>query len=188
MKPSIRITSIRANDDVVKIAYQEKVGKSGWSKTTIERPEKARPEFYDALKALQPHVIQICELPKDYIDDITVSGATFSYDDDLHTVGAVIVAKKKLSHSNSPFNIATPHKYEHAADAELKGDSLLFLTKGAANDLRILRDEAVAYIKGERAQGDLFVDGKGEVVDGEGKAVGPAKVISGGKKEKASAK
>lgn len=153
---NIRITKIKDNGDTVIIEYKQKIGKSGWAKIAIEQPERARPEFYDALKQLASHVVQICELPQSYKDDIDVTGATFSYDDDTKTVGATIIAKKKLAHSQSPFNIATPHKFEHAANAELKGDKLIFLTPGAANDLRILRDEAIQYIKGERAQGDLF--------------------------------
>lgn len=157
---NLRILKVKANDDGVAITYQQKAGKTSWSKITLESPEKAKPELYEALKALAPHVVTLCELPGEYEDDIAVIGVNFTFDETLKTYGARIVATKSLVHSDTPFKVSTPHKTEPPEHIELKGDALVFLTEQCAEDLRILRAEARDYIKGDRAQTELFTSEK----------------------------
>lgn len=118
--------------------------------------EKARPEFYEALEALAEHVIEICELPKDYLGRIKVRGVSYSYGGEAEVMGAVISASMELKESYQPLNLTTPHKASAMYNPETPDDDMQLLTGDCIDALKALQVECEAYIKGDRAQGSLF--------------------------------
>jgi len=69
-------------------------------------------------------------------------------------VGAVIIASMLLFRSNTSLNLNTPHKTEDFYGET--GDEKQLLNPTCVSRLNRLIDEAEDYVKGIRAQGDLF--------------------------------
>jgi hypothetical protein len=117
--------------------------------------DPARPEFHEAFKKLAPHVIDMCELPDNYLDRITVKSVSFSYGGDKEVMGATISGSMELHYSNSGLNLNTPHK---ACDSYNDGpaDENQLLSSDCVKALNELCKECELYINGDRAQGILF--------------------------------
>lgn len=147
-------------ENKVFLEYQEPAGEFSWNDLTFQCSDPGRPEFYDAFKALAEHVVDMCELPVEDLDKlkITVKGVSFSYGGENEVMGATISASRKLERSNSPLNLVTPHKpsepYGKGQDEDLNG----LLDPDCVDALKALQAEAFRYLKGERAQVDLFAD------------------------------
>ncbi|MBN2286929.1 MAG: hypothetical protein JXI43_10810 [Tissierellales bacterium] len=157
----IKITS----DDKIHLEYEKANKQHDQDQFTMTGSEKALPEFYEAMADLAKFVCEMCELPDTDIERIKVRGVSFSWAGESNTMGAVIMAQKKLIHSNCPLNINTPHKTEEFY-AE-NGDEKQLLPTGCADFLYALCDEAERYLNGERSQTDLFSDKEEEKVQEE---------------------
>lgn len=118
--------------------------------------EMARPEFYAALKELAMHVVYMCELPLVFVSKIKVRGVSFSYAGENDTMGATISAAMKLENSYPELNLNTPHKAEEMYNADTPPDDMQLLSDACINALKELQEECVLYVKGDRAQGNLF--------------------------------
>jgi hypothetical protein len=126
--------------------------------------EKARPEFYVAMAVLAEHVIDMCELPEDYMERIKVRGVSYSYGGEKEVMGATISAGMKLYESNQALNINTPHKATDSYSDAPAQDSQL-LGNDCIKALMVLQAECKAYIQGDRAQGSLFSEVRPEIAD-----------------------
>jgi hypothetical protein len=124
---------------------------------TLCSQEPAREEFEKALEALKPHLLEMLELPEGYGSGLTVSGATFTHKNEA--VKVVIVGKKVLSGTNSPFNIITPAKPMIVKEESASDDLVTDECREALNNLIA---EAKLYAKGERLQQTLNLEGDGE--------------------------
>ena len=56
--------------DKVTIMYEKKSTTGAWDEYSFTCSEKPRPEFNQALAALAPYVVEMCELPEDYLSRI----------------------------------------------------------------------------------------------------------------------
>jgi len=141
----------------IEIKYQQKNQTGGWNEFSLSCIEQAEPEFYTALSALAADVVEMCEQPESYIDRIKVRGVSYSYGGDAEVMGATISAGMTLLNSNCPLNMNTPHK---ASDSYNDGpaDEKQLLSGDCFDRLRSLHSLAERYVKGTRAQGDLFAD------------------------------
>lgn len=107
------------------------------------------PSFGPALDALAPLVCELCELPLDYKDGLTVSGLTIAESGKVECV--TIVAKKEIAGNSRPFNIATPLiPIDQPEDGEGS-----HLTIAQAILVETALEEARKYISGERSQGQM---------------------------------
>lgn len=140
-------------DDKIEIHYERYINEN-WDQFSLICAQAARPDFYQALKALVVDVVEILDLPEMYGFGITVQGVTFSYGGEAGVMGAVIVARKALVNSNAPFCFNTPHK--SAAPYTTDGDDSKCLTSDCVKRLEVLMQEAWDYVEGHRAQLDLF--------------------------------
>lgn len=118
--------------------------------------ESARPEFYEAMEALAQDVIDMCELPEDYLERIKVRGVSYSYGGENETMGAAISASMELEESYQALNINTPHKASAMYNPDTPDDEKQLLNGDCVKRLEILQKECETYIRGERAQGSLF--------------------------------
>jgi hypothetical protein len=115
--------------------------------------DKPLPEFVDTLKRLAYHVIQMCELSILDTPLIEVTGVSFSYSGPEKTMGATIIAQKKLK-LGAKLNLVTPHKPADFYGGD--GDSDQLLDERCVADLKDLLKHAQRYIDGDRAQLVLF--------------------------------
>lgn len=123
--------------------------------STLTSHELPRPEFVAALNALTAWVVQCCELPSTYAEDMSVVGVTLSLGE--HG-GCVVTALRKVRGASSPVVINTPHV--PSVPTSDGGPAL----PPTVNALLIqLEAEADRFWTGERAQADLF---EGKRADG----------------------
>lgn len=117
----------------------------------------ALPSFYTALDGLKKHVVEICEFAHDYSKGMTIGGVSFSWTNDV--MGVVISATRSLKATNSPFSFNTPHST--AEPYSEGGDETVLLSSTCCVALDLVMGEAIKYLDGKRAQGELFGDEKG---------------------------
>lgn len=152
----IRLKKVKiTKENKIMMIYEKQSQTGSYDEYQFSCSEKARPEFYDAMKNLAPHVIEMCELPDDYLPRIDVKGVSFSYGGDKEVMGATISAAMKLNDSYCDLNLNTPHK---ASDSYSEGpaDEMQLLSDDCIHALNLLCKEAQLYIDGDRAQGKLF--------------------------------
>lgn len=140
----------------INIIYEKQM-KSTWDEYSFICSEHAKPSFYESFTKMIPYVIELCELPDEYKQRITVKSISFSYGGDDEVMGATMSAAMELQHSNCPLNLNTPHKPSepyNAMQEEPIPDQCL--TEECVAALDNICAEAVAYIDGEREQTSLF--------------------------------
>lgn len=152
----MRIKKVKITKEEKIYMVYEQMSKNGFQdEYSFTCSEPARPEFYKAINNLTKYVIEMCELPEDYAERIIVKGVSYSYGGEAEVMGATISAQMILYESNQNLNINTPHK---ASDSysEAPADEKQLLTSDCIEALEELQRECKLYIKGERAQGNLF--------------------------------
>ena len=155
---TIRINKVKiTKQNKISINYEVKNERiDTWDEYYLSCSDAPRPEFEKALRNLNTHVIDLCELPQAYIDRIKVNGVTFSYGGADEVMGAVIVSQMELKFSNCDLNLNTPHKASASYNSDYEADPEQLLTEDCIEVLEELCYEATRYIKGERAQTNLF--------------------------------
>lgn len=147
--PETRIKKVKKSKatGIVTIHYQIANGED-WDSYTLACKSYPHPDLLNALAELIPHVMEICELPQSYQEGLEVSGVSFSYNEKVGVMGAVITAQKKLKTHPAPLIINTPHKpVEPYAEG---GDDSASLSTGCVMILDRLQKEAELYIGGKR--------------------------------------
>ena len=139
----------RLKDGGLFIDYSE-VKEGSNLETTIKSEEEARPAFYEAITAMGPFALEICEFDQDLLPSIEITEVAFSYQGEENIPGTVISFKKSLKTCSKKIAISTPLKFaeqttETAAEAELLPDK-------CEEALMLLIEEATAYINGARLQ------------------------------------
>lgn len=118
--------------------------------------EPAAPEFYTALQNLTGPVCTICELnPEKFQPRIEPFGVTYSYAKEGEVMRASIQSKFHMPQSDTDTVLNTPSR---TVSTEVE-DGVDELT---CNLLLTLEAEARKYLKGQRAQQNLFTE-SGEV-------------------------
>jgi len=152
----IRIRKVKVtSDNKISITHEKQVRTGSWDEYSFTCSDQARPEFYQAMGSLAPYVIQMCELPDEYLERIEVRSVSVSYGGENEVMGATITSQMKLSKSNCNLNLNTPHK---ASDSysDAPADEKQLLPEKCTEALYKLYDECELYINGDRAQGKLF--------------------------------
>ena len=142
---SRKVSKVRMKDPEVFIAYQEPHGEDTVT-VTVEAEDAPKQSFLDALQGLADHALKLCELPVSWSTNVEARGLTVKQTGE--GVGAVISCVKTLSSGqvmsfNSPYTLAVNDN-----GPELGGDALQAVER--------LMAEALAYVDGKRAQGQLF--------------------------------
>ncbi len=157
---AIRFTKIKYDGSQVEIHYEK--GAEYADKYTLKCSEPPRPELGKAFMDLGVEVINLCELPDDYLSRIIVRSVSLNYSGKNETMGATITAQMELYNSNCPLNINTPNKpvepYNADCDYDDKTYAKTCLSCECVDKLEELIEEAGRYVDGQRAQGKLFDD------------------------------
>jgi len=152
----MRIKKIKiTKENRIQVSYEKKSKTGWWDEYSFTCSEEGRPELYRALNNLAPHVIEMCELPVNYQDRITVKGVSFSYGGKAEVMGATISAQMELEKSNCNLNLNTPHKASGSYN-DFPADEKQLLSDDCIEALDVLCKEVELYINGERAQMRLF--------------------------------
>ncbi len=151
----MRITKVRITK-LGRISMSYEQGTNHQDEYSFTCSEEAKPSFYEAMEVLAEHVIDMCELPEEYVERITIRGVSFSYGGEAEIMGAVISASMKLENSYQELNLTTPHKASAMYSPGTPDDDMQLLTGECIDALETLQAECEAYIKGDRAQGSLF--------------------------------
>ncbi|MBP2635017.1 MAG: hypothetical protein H6Q72_924 [Firmicutes bacterium] len=152
----VRFKKIKITSEKKIMMLFEKQSKSKvWDEYSLTCSEEARPEFYAAMQSLKKYVVEMCELPDDYLDRITVRGVSFSYAGMDEVMGATISAGMRLDDSYTQLNLNTPHKASGSYSGQ-DPDPMQVLSDKCIDALDILCEEAGLYVDGERAQMQLF--------------------------------
>ena len=151
----MRFKKIKIKDHKIYIEYElRNKAKNDWDQFSLACSDEPKPEFQTALQALSEDVIAMCELPEDYRKRIMVTGVSFSYGGDDEIMGATIISQMALNRSNVNLNLNTPHKSSEPYSEG--GDASQCLSEDCIEHLTSLMLEAEDYVKGKRAQGELF--------------------------------
>ena len=154
--PELNIRKIRRSSKKLSFVFL-----NGEEEHSASYKDNPLPSFGPSLDALAPLVCELCELPKDYKDGLTVSGLTLCESSKVECV--TIVAKKEIAGNSRPFNIATPLI---PIDQPEEGEGS-HLTIAQAILVETAVEEARKYIRGERSQGQMKLapEAETEVVD-----------------------
>ena len=142
--PDLNIRKIRRSSKKLSFVFL-----NGEEEHSASYKDNPLPSFGPSLDALAPLVCELCELPKDYKDGLTVSGLTLCESGKVECV--TIVAKKEIAGNSRPFNIATPLI---PIDQPEEGEGS-HLTIAQAILVETALEEARKYIRGERSQGQM---------------------------------
>lgn len=148
-----RFTKIKNNSGGVLLHLEEKIGEDSSKDVDFKSAEEPHQDFVNAMQAIVELARHILELPKDYArNGVAVGGVTFSYNKNEQK-GVVISGHIKLEHTNSPFFFNTPYlPYEPPGENK----DVPVVPKFDIKVLNKLEVEAAAYLKGKRAQLDMF--------------------------------
>lgn len=149
--PELNIRKIRRSSKKLSFTYL-----NGEEEHAAAYKDNPLPSFGPSLDALAPLVCELCELPKDYKDGLTVSGLTLCESGKVECV--TIVAKKEIAGNSRPFNIATPLI---PIDQPEEGEGS-HLTIAQAILVETALEEARKYIRGERSQGQMKLSPEAE--------------------------
>jgi hypothetical protein len=163
---ALTILKVRRTRKHVVIHYR-----NGENDHNIKCRDNPLPAFDKAVSALAPLVIELLHLPSAYIENLKATGITIS--DASGNDQVCVVAQKSLVDAAAPFNICTPLRL---MDLPEKPGSVSTppLTDAQVELVDEVVEQAKAYIKGDRAQGQIaFDDGEKGADDGSGE-VAPA--------------
>lgn len=146
---NIVIEKVTRSRRFISISY-----KLGDENHLLESKDNPLPAFGKALDALVPLVCEIIEVPMNWEEGLTVSGLTMGEMRDVAT--ASIHAKRDLHKSAKLFKITTPPALMSTPKTE--GGITDPLSASQAGLIDEVIEQAKAYIKGERAQGQLALD------------------------------
>jgi len=148
----MEITKVKIlSNDQVHIEFQNQN-----TKYVVDCAEAAGPEFVKALQSLNVDLLLIAEFPDKDLPKITITGLTVKYHGDDNVLSAIITGYRDLKNSDGPLIINTPSK--HQDDNSGKQSKKNLLLPGTYERVVAVTDEAKKYVKGSRAQKDLFKD------------------------------
>ena len=152
-----RIIKVKVKKGEWTIRWQKK-NEAAETYDTYEVTSKDPPleELPKRLQVMANHVTEICDLPESATKNIAVSGITVSYTDKNRYL--VITAVRSLSKSKAPMLINTPARPLYPEDDQ---DETFCMSKECFEDLLAVENEAMKYIRGERAQMSLDFAGAG---------------------------
>lgn len=148
----MKFSKIKWDGACIELAWTTKLDGAGEVTHALKSYDTPRPEFVAAMRALVPHVLEVLELDQaGWEDTLTVSGLSINEEDDGRR-GLVCTCRRALGIANAPLIINTPHLREFMDDEQLKG----FLPDDMLAAMAAVEQEAALYLKGKRAQADLF--------------------------------
>lgn len=150
-----RVTKVKKAAGKLRVEYEVDEN-GGTNELSIASADMPRPEMERAFEACIPKALELCELPSGW-PGVRVTGVSFSWTEDPNgrkIMGAVITMQKRLSGANCPLIINTPHLPSEPYSGQ-ESDPNPVLDPKLVDALNVVAEEAMEYVKGNRAQGKL---------------------------------
>lgn len=149
------ITKIRRAKKAITIDYTDSDEKHN-DEISLKSDAAPKEDFDAALGALTQDLIAICHLPKNYAQDLEITGLTLSKRGETPVV--CLIGKKKLPDASSPFNIATPNRTLESVAEEGEDDPTDLLSDATRKRIRSVVECAEEYLNGQRDGSQLGLD------------------------------
>ena len=150
-----KITKIMLKGSDIHIVTEEE--KNGdVIKTDLESDTPPNPEFIKAMKAVGGYIFGMMEFPGEWKQKAEARGVHIGYEEDVR-INIIITTYVPLSKFNGGVCINSPLLREKLPGTPGGG---LFAPPKLVDLVKELRDEAEKYIKGDRAQREIFADGE----------------------------
>lgn len=141
-----RFTKIKFDGQKVRLEYEVTRPRGGEpDEHVLQCADKPLPSFVEALQALVPDVLAICEFPSSEARKFTVRGVSIAHTDD--SAGCCITALRALMTADAPLIINSPFLPERPRESDPSGYRLPVST---VRRLRTLVQEAERYLAGDR--------------------------------------
>lgn len=150
----VKLHSTKGKEDTdpkVTVIYSNNRGENGSDQIVYASSDEPLKTFRSAMQSLQDDVNTLLGWPDDDAGDISVRSISVKYIEGGR-IGLNIGGTKVIAGSRSPFNFVTPY-LEQATNKE---DAVGMLSKKIAFKVEKIIEEAVRYVKGERAQAQIF--------------------------------
>jgi hypothetical protein len=163
MEPRVRAITFKKGKIIIE--HQQESKKSG----TVEDNRKSSndppmPAFSRAWDAMLSHYRKMLELPKEYIDRLSIE--TVKIDRQEEMVSCSIVGHLSFENAKGTSKLPTAqYSWDTTANAEDQGGKKNRMTEEIYEDLIDLESKALLYVEGERAQLELAMDGGGPGVE-----------------------
>lgn len=157
-----KYTKIKYNPNKVECYFSFRTDNG--NEYTVKSKDLPLPSFIETLSLLDQWVLEMCELPQEYLGRIATHSVSLNYSDD-DVMGATLTAQMELYCSNCPLNLNTPNKPESPYNPDADWDAVTCLPTECAKTIYMLCREADKYLDGHMAQGDLFDQDKENVAD-----------------------
>lgn len=148
----MKFSKIKWDGACIELTWTTKLDGAGEITHTLKSYDTPRPEFVAAMRGMVPHVLKVLELEEaGWQDTLSVSGLSINEEDDGRR-GLVCTCRRALDVANAPLIVNTPHLREFMDDEQLKG----FIPDDMLRAMEQVERESELYLKGKRAQADLF--------------------------------
>jgi len=166
-KRNRRICKIKIGKDdfereTVTVKLEEPDQSGGFTSHLIECKDAPHPDLRDALQAMGEYLKEHAEFPSTWV--VSVIGVTVTHTNEVQ--GVVITGRRDLENCNAPLIINTPHYTRESYNEDDDSDKGIF-SSSCGDALDLLEREAIAYIDGKRAQGDLFAEEEKKETEGD---------------------
>lgn len=156
------INMVSIGKDVIRINYDVVKEDGNSSNYTLECTDRARKMFYDRMEELAPHVISLLELEGNedpqFFTRIHPKTVKFSHDE-TGDMSASIEADLEVPRAHARAKVKTPTKHA-PKDPKKDTSEVRYLFPRTVEALMKVQEEAVKYIRGDRAEVSLFADSK----------------------------
>jgi hypothetical protein len=166
-KRNRRICKIKIGKDdlereMVTIKLEEPDQTGGFTNHLIECKDAPHPDLRTALQAMGDYLKEHAEFPSTW--DVSIIGVTITHTNDVQ--GVVITGRRDLKNCNAPLIINTPHYTREPYNEDDESDKAIF-SGACGNAIDALEKEAIAFVDGKRAQGDLFAEEEAKAEEGD---------------------
>lgn len=152
---NIKKIKLYPKEEKLTVIFEKKNSKGGWDELSITSKEAPEPEFLESLQGLRACLIDIAEMPKEDLENISVTGVSLSHcGTPDKKVGATLIGYRKLRKSNQGLSIVTPHKFSEFFSGD--GDHKDLMPDGMIRLVEIVIEKASRFVSGHRAQQGMF--------------------------------
>lgn len=157
----MQVDSIKVNNDkTIKISYTQITkdnieGDPEYFKFSVKTNRPAQQKIYDLLAGLKPHANKLLELPKSYIEKLSIKGVNWTYTKD-NIMGITMNVDRTLESTDTPTQEETPHHLVEKYDEKSKQKNIM--DSEMSKLIYSLMDEISKFISGYKDQIELKLE------------------------------
>jgi hypothetical protein len=154
-EPTLRLKSVKYDEGAIEIqAVETHQATPDVKEITLRSSEEPRTEFLVPLIELQRHVRKLIEVDSQWAEgELSVKKVVWSFSEATGVRGGTICCQAKLDCADAPLVFNTPHL---PFDQYSEGGNAPVMPKDVIALFDTLEAEALLFLDGKRAQGDLF--------------------------------